>query len=166
MYVLAKTTLAYGPQARPSHTRPDPSMLQFTKENPVFSSIDCLPWAVMAPVIIFTSGGNSFAIKLSVQSCPLVKEKKYIRLVWNFAHFLFWVCFTFRKGSFELKEDEGEYIFLFKIQPSDDFPTFSIMCSSSSMRLENKNNVQILKESRFLIESFGAIDCFGFDSIS
>lgn len=43
MYVLEKTTVAQAPQALPSHTLPVPPITHFTKENPVFSSTDCLP---------------------------------------------------------------------------------------------------------------------------
>lgn len=87
IYVLEKTTDAYGLHARPNHTLPVPYILQFTKENPVFSASDVLSWAVMQPLIPEVL---SFAMDLIVQSC-LQFEHCYIpyfeilnRLFWLF----------------------------------------------------------------------------------
>lgn len=65
MYVFEKTTVAYDPQARPSHTLPLPSTLQFTNEKPEISFVESLPCAVMAPLIPLET---SFAIEFMVQS--------------------------------------------------------------------------------------------------
>lgn len=44
-FVFEKTTSEQGPQAQPSNTHPVPVTREFTKENPVLSSSDCLRWA-------------------------------------------------------------------------------------------------------------------------
>lgn len=74
-YVWEKTTVAYGPHARPSQIFPVPSMLQFTNEKPVFSVSDCLPWAVMHPVIGPFPVQTWFATELILQSCT--SQDKY-----------------------------------------------------------------------------------------
>lgn len=68
IYVLEKMTVAYAPQARPSHIFPLPTIPQFTNENPEFSFWEFLPCAVIDPPIPPVS---SFAIEFILQSCHI-----------------------------------------------------------------------------------------------
>lgn len=69
MDVKAKTTREYGLHARPSHILPVPPTLQFTNENPVFSSAEALPCAVTAPFMPFDPGATGLAMEIISQSC-------------------------------------------------------------------------------------------------
>lgn len=66
MYVFEKMTVAEAPQARPSHTFPEPLMVQLMKAKPVSSLPVCLPWAVMDPLTP-PPHTSSFAIDLMLQ---------------------------------------------------------------------------------------------------
>lgn len=67
--VLTKTTREKGLHARPNHTLPVPPIKQLTNANPVLSSLEVLPCAVMAPFTFLDSGGSGFAMEINWQFC-------------------------------------------------------------------------------------------------
>lgn len=67
--VYEKTTVEKGRQARPNHILPVPPMLQFTKANPLFSSLEARPCAVTAPFMTLAPGATGLAIEVIWQPC-------------------------------------------------------------------------------------------------